>query len=145
MHSHDLEQAIHDAVIRIWRRIDEFDPAVGSLRKWLHAIAKNYLLDQLRARHAQGLIESADVDFLDSIPDGAETRGERTERMLTTLRSCVGELSPMQQDILLSGLANSDADDQQVANRWDTTTNTIRVARHKSRHRLGKLMRDALR
>jgi RNA polymerase sigma factor (sigma-70 family) len=145
MHDHDLEQAIHDGAIRLWGHVDEFDHERGTLRKWLLTTCKNYLLDQLRLRHAADLFESTDLESFEEMPQTEHTRSEWISLLVRTLRACIPQLSPMQQDLILSNLANSDDGDEQFANRWDTTTNTIRVARFKVRARLGDLMREALR
>jgi RNA polymerase sigma-70 factor (ECF subfamily) len=43
------EEVVQDAFLALWNRAESFDPAMGSLTAWLHAIARNRCIDRLRA------------------------------------------------------------------------------------------------
>ncbi|MBN9195809.1 MAG: sigma-70 family RNA polymerase sigma factor, partial [Microbacterium sp.] len=45
----EAEDAVQDALERIWRSRDTFDPERGSLTTWAYAIARNTCVDRLRA------------------------------------------------------------------------------------------------
>ena len=44
------EEAMQETFLRAWRAKDRFDPATGSLRTWMYAVARNVCIDALRAR-----------------------------------------------------------------------------------------------
>lgn len=44
------EDAVQEVFFRAWRSAERYDPYVASLRTWLFAIARNVVLDLLRAR-----------------------------------------------------------------------------------------------
>ena len=43
------EEILQDTYLALWNRAELFDPAAGSLRGWLSAIARNRAIDRLRA------------------------------------------------------------------------------------------------
>jgi RNA polymerase sigma-70 factor (ECF subfamily) len=43
------EEVVQETFLALWNRAELFDPAVGSLPAWLHAIARNRAVDRLRA------------------------------------------------------------------------------------------------
>ena len=67
------EDAVQEVFVRAWRHRARYDPAVASLRTWLYAIARNVVLDALRARAARPVLVDADVDQArSSSPDHAD-------------------------------------------------------------------------
>ena len=43
------EDVVQETFLRAWRNADKYDPALASLRVWLFAIARNTMLDHVRA------------------------------------------------------------------------------------------------
>jgi RNA polymerase sigma-70 factor (ECF subfamily) len=43
------EEVVQETFLALWNRADTFDPSVGSLAAWLHTIARNRMVDRLRA------------------------------------------------------------------------------------------------
>lgn len=54
--SGQAEDAVQETFVRAWRSRDRFDPAVASLRTWFFAIARNVVIDLLRARSSRPVI-----------------------------------------------------------------------------------------
>jgi len=49
------EELVQDTFVRLWRGADRFDPARGSARTWIYAIARNSAIDLQRRRSARPL------------------------------------------------------------------------------------------
>lgn len=44
------EEAMQETFLRAWRSADRWDPAAGSVRTWMYAIARNVCIDALRSK-----------------------------------------------------------------------------------------------
>jgi RNA polymerase sigma-70 factor (ECF subfamily) len=72
------EEVVQETFLALWNRAELFDPAMGSLATWLHAIARNRAVDRLRAagrRPRLVALEPADSDDgrgspIDRLPEG---------------------------------------------------------------------------
>ncbi|GLY46897.1 sigma-70 family RNA polymerase sigma factor [Lentzea sp. NBRC 102530] len=55
------EEVVQEVFLRAWRSAERFDPDVASARVWLFAIARNVVIDELRARarHDRRLVAAA--------------------------------------------------------------------------------------
>jgi RNA polymerase sigma-70 factor, ECF subfamily len=42
------EDVVHDAFVQVWRSIDRYDAAIGSMRSWLLTIVRNKAIDSMR-------------------------------------------------------------------------------------------------
>lgn len=91
----DAEDIVLEALARVWREADRFDPARGSLRAWLAVMVRSRALDAVRARRrservatdaAGGNPEGVAGVSMDAsdVPDPAE-QDERRRRVLAAL------------------------------------------------------------
>jgi RNA polymerase sigma factor (sigma-70 family) len=90
------EDVVHDAFLAVWRKIDRFDAARGSLRAWLLTVVRNRAIDRIRGeRH--GL----DIDELDeqSLPRSGlnPTWEEAVSRMAASRLRAAMEALPTEQ------------------------------------------------
>ena len=56
----EAEDVVHDAFVAVWRKIDRFDPARGSLRGWLMTVVRNRAIDRVRSRRPRIDLDEAD-------------------------------------------------------------------------------------
>lgn len=70
----DVEECVSDVFLAVWRRIDEYDTAKGSLRTWLLILAKYSALD-VRRKMLRRLGEAEPFD-------SHATAGENVEEMV---------------------------------------------------------------
>ena len=56
----EAEDVVHDAFVAVWRKIDRFDAARGSLRGWLMTVVRNRAIDRVRARRTAVDVDDAD-------------------------------------------------------------------------------------
>src|SRR5262245_21844560 len=60
------EEAVQEAFLRAWRRLDSYDPARGTRRAWLFGILRNVVVDMMRARSSRPQTVDAPVELIGS-------------------------------------------------------------------------------
>ena len=114
----EAEDAVQDAMERIWRARDSFDPARASLTTWAYRIARNVCLDRLREAPRRPLprdlrepgievgaplVPSLDVPWLIPAPTGwlaasdVEQTAERRSDVRLAVTAMLQTLSPLQR------------------------------------------------
>ena len=76
--SHDREECLNDICMRVWDRIDNYDPDKGSWTTWVTVISRNIALNTVRKRKT--ITEDLPVDVADSSQD-PEAALLKTERV----------------------------------------------------------------
>ena len=140
----EVDDALQDVFIRIWRRASQYDPARGTAMGWLITIARNVALDRLRARPAargmttlQADPDQPGDDPIDRLPGPAAHAEDRLEAEAQSRRiiACLGELDAQRaaavQGAYLQGLSYDD-----LAARFDVPLNTMRTWLRRSLLRL---------
>ena len=95
------QDVVQETFLRAWRRSDRYDPALSSLRVWLFAIARNAMLDHVRASGArpwQGAL--ADDEQLER---AATPVDDGTEQLLRgwVVEEALQRLSPDHRTVLV--------------------------------------------
>lgn len=79
------EEVLHDALLKIWNQIDQFDPAKGKFFTWMYRIARNQALDMRRSRDFKASEKSNDMDdYVNILTD--ETKGSDSG-LLTAIKN----------------------------------------------------------
>lgn len=86
---------MQEVFLRAWRSSARYDPAQGSLRTWLFAIARNVVVDAHRARAVRPVTAPEDAALRVGVPDGAADVVQRIE-----LSQAVGRLSPEHRHVV---------------------------------------------
>ncbi len=83
----DREECLSECAMRVWERIDRYDPERGSWTAWLTAIARNAALNRARAHRADHapLDEAGDTPSSEPTPEEALLLKERREALQTAL------------------------------------------------------------
>ena len=95
--AHDQEECLSDAVMRVWDRIDQFDPDRGSWTAWVTAVTRSVALN--RARNLKNATESMELPL--DIPSPEPTPEElllRRERQ-RELHQAISQLSQFERQI----------------------------------------------
>ncbi|WP_432541909.1 sigma-70 family RNA polymerase sigma factor [Kineococcus sp. SYSU DK002] len=74
------QDVVQETFLRAWRAADRYDPGLASLRVWLFAIARNTLLDHVRAAGARPWQGALVAEVTDDAAGAAEDPGERLLR-----------------------------------------------------------------
>lgn len=56
----EAEDVVQDAFVAVWKKIDRYDAARGSLRGWIMTIVRNRAIDRVRARRTTVDLDDAD-------------------------------------------------------------------------------------
>jgi RNA polymerase sigma-70 factor (ECF subfamily) len=81
------EDIVQETLLRAWTHPDALDPERGSVRAWLFAVARNLVIDAVRARQARPREvgeERLGEDWAGSVPDPATD--DRFEQTLDALQ-----------------------------------------------------------
>lgn len=87
------EEITQDAMVALWRKADQFDPAKASVGAWLYRIARNRRIDLLRRAHGGSVdLEQAATPVDDApTPDEAFAAHEREALVARAMRSLPAE------------------------------------------------------
>ena len=131
------EEVAQDAMVALWRKADQFDPAKSSVGTWLYRIARNRRIDVFR--HAK----KPDLDPEEPmvLPAGVEAPGERLEakeaegRVRDALQDLPEEQLTMLKLAFYEGLSHREIADR-LAMPLGTVKSRIRLAFLKMKSRL---------
>lgn len=56
----EAEDVVQDAFVAVWKKIDRYDAARGSLRGWIMTVVRNRAIDRVRARRTTVDLDDAD-------------------------------------------------------------------------------------
>lgn len=136
------EDVVHDAFVQVWRSIDRYDPAIGSMRSWLLTIVRNKAIDSLRRTRPTEHVDELELQsLLRSAPNPtAEAALASLDR--TAVRAAIAELPSDQREAVelayFAGLTY-----REVATRLEipagTAASRLRLALAKLRTTLGQV------
>ncbi len=83
----DRDEAMSDILLRVWNRIDQFDPALGSWTSWLSAIARNAAIDRARKNASGGSALAEDIPAPNQDPEKELLRKEQQRALHIALNA----------------------------------------------------------
>ncbi len=66
------QEVLHDAFLKIWDRIDSYDPAKGKLFTWMLNLTRNLAIDKTRSKEMSKGKKTDDIDLLVNRIDNKE-------------------------------------------------------------------------
>lgn len=87
----DREEAFSDVLLRVWDRIDQFDPKKGSFKNWLSTISRNTAIDRLRRLTPEENTLGETLPSQNADPEQALLAQERQKALKRALQSLSGE------------------------------------------------------
>ena len=98
---HMAEDLALEAMMRVWRKADRFDPAAGDAAAWIFTIARNLRIDALRRARGDATQGASDIDdeyLCDEtpLPDAALAQRQSGEQV----RRALASLPPDQQRVI---------------------------------------------
>lgn len=83
----DREEVFSDILVRVWDRIDQYDPKHGNFKNWLAAIARNAAVDRARRNPPAGAELTETIPAPHSDPEQELLRRERQQALHTALNA----------------------------------------------------------
>ena len=83
----DREEVFSDILIRVWDRIDQYDPNSGSWTNWLSTIARNAAIDRVRRNPPVSAELTEAIPAPNSDPEQELLRKERQRELHAALNS----------------------------------------------------------
>ncbi|MFN3599975.1 MAG: RNA polymerase sigma factor [Dietzia sp.] len=114
------EECVQDVFVRAWRARDSYDPSRSTQKTWLFAIARNVVIDALRARGRR-------AEPVHEVPEPATTRQSDTSRLVDRidLQAALAQVSPEHREVIIAvqvdGLTY-----QQLSDRSGVSVGTLR-------------------
>ena len=83
----DREEVFNDILIKVWDRIDQYDPQSGSWTNWLSTIARNAAIDRTRKNPPVSAELAETIPAPNSTPEQELLRKERQRELYAALNS----------------------------------------------------------
>ncbi len=133
------EELVQEALLRLWRKAGQFDPARASLSTWLFRIARNLYIDQVRRDPGWQQVS----DGLEQL-DREQPRQQRSETEAAAeyaeLRQAIVELPAMQARLIRMSYFEAKSHSQ-IAAELDMPLGSVKSRLRKAFSRLSRRVR----
>lgn len=139
----EIDDAVSQASLRVWRRGRAYDAGRGTLRAWFCVIARNCATRILTTKRSHSALSFvADLDSRPQLQDTTQdAESQARQRFLDDLYRCIDGLPALQRSVVLADLAaGGTAATEDLIDELKTTANSIYVSRTNAR----KTLRAAL-
>lgn len=92
----EAEDVLQEVFVTVWRRAQEFDPALAAATTWLITLARNKAIDRLRQRRPRAPLEAVDFDRLADERGGPQADAQASQEY-GRLRGCLEVLDPQER------------------------------------------------
>lgn len=122
------EDVVQEALLRVWRRADRYEPERGAARPWLLRLVRNLAIDHVRTRGARGRAElrggseEHEQHAEPERPEDAFARRERGARVRAALEELPSEQRRAIETAYFEGLSHAE-----IAARENTPLGTVKT------------------
>ncbi len=92
------EDVLQETFIRVWEKIDQFDPERGTLFTWINSIARNLALDTLKSKAYRTSQQNQTIDQVVNVLDKQNTTSYDPETI--GIRESVDHLDPELREVV---------------------------------------------
>lgn len=131
----EQEECISDAALRVWEKIDTYDPARGSFTTWLTVLTRNAALNRARKSEPEHRELTPDLPAPDSDPEQQLLKKER----LWELRQVLSGLSDGERSLLYRKYYYRQPT-AQIARELGTTERAVEGRLYRLKSKLKKLL-----
>lgn len=136
----DVEDAVQDVFIDVWRSAERFDPSLGCEPSFVATVARRRLIDRLRRRSRRLEIEA--TALCDEVPAEEETDLVALGDEFDRARSAMQELRPEQRRVLELSLLEGQSHSQ-IAAGTRLPLGTVKTHARRGLSRLRGILGDA--
>ena len=100
------EDLVQESFLRVWNRVQGFDPDRGALGPWLLAVARNRAIDYIRSAHARMDRNFCELDFFERAEHGMARNFVDMEREVLNadsarrIKAAMAKLNENQQKVI---------------------------------------------
>jgi len=134
--SRDREECLSEVAMRVWDKIDRFDPEKGSWTAWLTALTRNAALNRSRGQTGTAGELTQDVPSPGPGPEETLLRRERLEEMRRAMRDL-----PQGDQALLYRKYYYLQSTEQIARELGTTPRAVEGKLYRLKQKLKKRLR----
>lgn len=131
----DREEAMSDILLRVWDRVDQFDPRQGSFPNWLSTLSRNAAIDRARRLPQKGEELKETLPAPDSDPEQALLKRERQRALHRALK----DLEPSDESLFYRKYYYRQST-AQIAAEFGTTERAIEGRLYRIRQKLRKAL-----
>ena len=137
------EDLTQEVFIRVYRSLDQYDPALGDLSNWLMRLARNLIIDDYRKRQRTPTDSGEDLAnheyHLPAASDSPQRSLERQERRLQVL-AAINKLSPdLRECVILRDI--EELTYQEIVDLLRIPEGTVKSRINRGRIELAKVLR----
>ena len=118
------EEVLHDAFLRIWERIDTYDPGKGRLFTWMLNITRNLAIDKTRSKEISRDKKTGDIDYL--VDNVDRERGETQREDTIGLKEVLDHL-PEEQKFVVDYLYLRGYTQSELADEFNIPLGTVKT------------------
>jgi RNA polymerase sigma-70 factor (ECF subfamily) len=118
------QEVLQDAFLKIWNKIDSYDPSKGKLFTWMLNVTRNLAIDRTRSRELQKDKKTDDIDLLVHRIDNQE----QTELQVDTigLKEMLNKL-PEEQRFVIEHLYLKGFTQSELAEEFNIPLGTVKT------------------
>lgn len=131
----DRDEAMSDILLRVWDRVDQFEPKQGSFSNWLSALSRNAAIDRARRLPPKGEELKDTVPAPNSDPEQALLKRERQR----ALHIALNQLEPSDKSLFYRKYYYRQSTSQ-IAAELGTTKRAIEGKLYRIKHKLRKAL-----
>lgn len=146
----EAEDLAQDAMLRIYRALQAYDAAQGSLATWMTALTRNLLIDHYRRTRNLRRTDSLDDAAAAALPQPAETAQRQPDanvwrrELREQVQAALGRLSPeLREAVILRDL--EDFDYKEIALALRIPEGTVKSRINRGRIELARILGPRLR
>jgi RNA polymerase sigma-70 factor (ECF subfamily) len=118
------QEVLHDAFLKIWDKIDSYDPAKGRLFTWMLNLTRNLAIDKTRSKEMSKGKKTDDIDLLVNKVDKQEHTEQQVEAI--GLKEVLSRL-PDEQKFVVEHLYLKGYTQSELADEFNIPLGTVKT------------------